>query len=81
MKIIIPKIDKTVKKTEIIKTDRQQYKLGCHNKDTCMGGYYSEDDWEIVAYGDTLKELYQQLIPFYFTRECCPETMLSIYAF
>lgn len=33
------------------------YKLTLGNQDTCRGHYYSEDDWDIVIYGETLQEI------------------------
>ena len=59
MENIIPTIDPKKTTSKITKTIRKQYSLGCSNKDTCMGQYYQEDDWDIKAYGDTLEELYQ----------------------
>lgn len=33
------------------------YKLTLGNRDTCMGCYYMEDDWDIIIYGETIQEI------------------------
>ena len=66
METLIPKIDTEKTFNMVTKTTRKQYHLRISNRDTCMGQYYSEDDWDIDAYGDTMEELFENLTPKYF---------------
>ncbi len=63
---IIPKLDKTKTVSHITMKERQRYMLSCHNSDYAMGCHYPEDDWDIIAYGDTLDELYESFAPIFF---------------